>query len=49
LWGVVQRTLVDKFELRDDVQANFGEFVLEHLKEHGQEVVNGPGMVSSDS
>lgn len=33
--------LVDKFELGDDVEADVGEFVLEHLEEHGKKVVDG--------
>ena len=32
--------LVDKFELGDDVEADVGEFVFEHLEEHGKKVVD---------
>lgn len=39
-------TLVDKLEFRNDVKADFWEFVLEHLKEHGQEVVDCPESIS---
>lgn len=35
-------TLIDEFKLRDDVKADLRELILEHLKEHGQEVVNSP-------
>ena len=33
--------LIDEFELGDDVEADVGEFVFEHLKEHGKKVVDG--------
>lgn len=33
-------TLVDQLKLRDDVKPDVGELVLEHGKEHGQEVLN---------
>ena len=35
-------TLVDQLQLGDDVQSNLGKLVLEHLEEHGEEVVDGP-------
>jgi hypothetical protein len=35
-------TLVNKLELGDDVQANLGEFILQHLQEHGEQVVDSP-------
>lgn len=34
-------TLVDELQFGDDVQSNFGELILEHLKEHGEEMVDG--------
>lgn len=36
-------TVVDKLELRDDIQADVGEIVFEHRKEHGEEMLDGPG------
>jgi hypothetical protein len=33
-------------ELGNDVQADVGEFILEHLKEHRKEMGNSPGTVS---
>jgi hypothetical protein len=36
-----EHTVVDRLELRDDVQTNVREFVLEHLEEHGKEMRNG--------
>lgn len=33
-----QRTVVDRLELRDDVQSNVRELILEHLQEHGKQV-----------
>lgn len=38
----IWHTLVDKLEFRDDVKANFGELVLEHLQEHGEQVIDSP-------
>lgn len=35
-------TLVDQFQLGDDVQTNIGKLVFEHLEKHGKEVGNGP-------
>jgi hypothetical protein len=35
--------LVDKLKLRNDVKADLRELILEHLKEHGQQVINSPG------
>lgn len=35
-------TLVNELELRDNVQPDLGEFVLKHLEEHGQQVINSP-------
>jgi hypothetical protein len=37
-----KHTLINLLELRDDVQTNIGEVVLEHLKKHGKQVGNGP-------
>lgn len=41
LIGRIVLTIVDELKLRDDVQADIREFVLEHLKEHGEEVFGG--------
>lgn len=30
--------IVDLFQLRDDVEADIGEVVLEHLEEHGEKM-----------
>ena len=36
-----RHTLVDKLQLGDDVESDLREFVLEHLQEHGEKVVDG--------
>lgn len=35
-------TLVHKLQFGDNVEAHFGELVLEHLEEHGQEMIDRP-------
>lgn len=35
-------TFVDHLQLRDDVQTDVRVLVLEHLKEHGEEMGNSP-------
>ena len=37
-------TLIYKLQLGNDVKPDFGKFVLEHLEEHGQQVVDGPSL-----
>lgn len=37
-------TLVDQLKLRDDVQANLRELILEHLEEHGEQMVDRPDL-----
>lgn len=32
--------MVDELQLRDDVEPDLGELILEHLKEHGEQVVD---------
>jgi hypothetical protein len=34
----MEHTIVDRLELRDDVQSDVGELILEHLQEHGKEM-----------
>lgn len=36
-------TFVDLLKLRNDVQTNVGEVILEHLKEHWKEMGDGSG------
>lgn len=36
-------TFVHLFKLRNDVQANVREVILQHRQEHGEKVSNGPG------
>lgn len=35
-------TIVDKLKLRNDVQTDVGELILEHLQKHGQKVLSSP-------
>jgi hypothetical protein len=34
----IKRTVIDRLQLGDDVQADVRELVLEHLQEHGEEM-----------
>lgn len=36
------RTFIHNVKFRDNMKANFGMFILEHLKEHGEEMGDGP-------
>lgn len=38
----MQCTLIDELQFRNDVKSDLGEFILEHLEEHGKKVINGP-------
>lgn len=35
-------TLIDKLQLRNDMQADIGVFVFEHLKEHWKKMSDSP-------
>lgn len=35
-------TLINLLQLGDDVESNLGELILEHEKEHGEQVINSP-------
>ena len=37
----MRRTVVHRLELRDDVQPDIRELILEHLKEHGKKMRDG--------
>lgn len=41
-------TLVDKLKLRNDVKADLRELILEHLKEHGQKMIDSPRVSSQN-
>lgn len=36
-------TIVDQLQLRNDVQTDIRELILEHLEEHREKVSDGPG------
>lgn len=38
----IWHTLVDELQFRDNVKANLGKLVLQHLQEHWEQVVDSP-------
>lgn len=40
-------TLVDQLKFGDDVESNLRELILEHLKKHGQKMINSPRNMST--
>jgi hypothetical protein len=36
--SLIRRTVVNRLKFRDDVEADVGELVLQHLEEHGKEM-----------